>query len=163
LSKMVGVNDVAGAVNGYRANTGMPINRFVNSVSSIALYGDVNSGPFTAGLRYTTALQDFSPLDLPSSTAATSGAKPWALDLKVGYGFEAWSKGQAVYLGYQASGEAGFIALPKTRWQAGWDVAMWRYTTLGLQYNHDIAYSQTNGGTGNSSNTLALRAAVEFG
>lgn len=163
VSNMLGANDVAGAVNAYRTATGAVTGNYVNTVSAVALYGDVNSGPFSLGARYTTALQNFNPADAATTVAGTSGAKPWAFDIKAGYGFDAWSKNQNVYLGYQTSGSAVTMALPSSRWTLGWGVDMYKSTLLALEFNHDNAYSAGSGGTGNSSNTVAFRAGVKFG
>jgi hypothetical protein len=163
MSNMTGANDVAA----HLGNLGsiFASSTFVHTVGAIAVYGDVNSGPFSLGARYTTALQNFNPVDLSSvfGTSLASGAKPWAADITANYGFNAMSKNQNVYLGYQTSSNAVNLALPKNRWLAGYDVDMWKNTTLGLEVAHDTAYSTSKGGTGNSSNTIGARASVKFG
>lgn len=159
---MTGANDIAYNLQNY--STGyMDNGGYQNRVSGLALYADVNSGPFSLGGRYTTALQSFSAVDLNAASPSVRGAKPWAGDLKAGYGFNAWNKNQNVYLGYQASGDAVELFLPKNRWLAGYSVDMWRMTTIGVEFNHDTDYSVADLGTGNSSNTLGVRASVKFG
>ena len=92
-----------------------------------------------------------------------SGAKPWAGDIQAGYNFVAWSKSQNIYLGYQASGDAVNIPLPKSRWIAGYNVSPWKNIGVGIEVGHDKDYSTSKGGTGNSGNTVAARAGVTFG
>jgi hypothetical protein len=164
MSNLTGVNDVAASL-GNPGQFGVSTNSYVHTVGGIALYGDVNSGPFSIGARFTTAIQNFSPVDLSNQfgLATGSGAKPWAADITAGFGYNAWNKNQNVYLGYQTSNNAVNLALPKNRWLAGWNVDMWKSTNLGLEVGHDTAYSSSNGGSGKSSNTIGARAAVKFG
>lgn len=140
---------------------------FSRRVHGVALYGDVNSGPFTIAARYTGATQRFSGLDISKNATVTgttaTGAKPWALGLQGGYNFNAWDKNQNVYLGYQTSREAANLFLPKSRWQVGYNVDMWEHTNLGAEFNRDNDYPVTQGGTGNGYNSVSLRAAVKIG
>ena len=168
MYNMVGVNDVAYAVgkfNGGSAPGGIP--HYINTVGAGSLYADVNSGPFSLGIRYVSAISRFSSADLGNNAfgivASTRGAKPWAAGIVGAYGYTAWGKNQNLYLGYQASGDAINIFLPKSRWLAGIGVDMWKNTNVGLEWNHDIDYSTGTGGTGNGSNAVNLRVGVKFG
>ena len=176
MYNIIAANDVAWSVNNF---TGMGYN---NRVGGVAVYGDVNYGPFMGSVRYTQAVQRFNVLDLAKNGAAdltagsvigsgapvaatpgTTGAKPWAVGAQVGYGFDAMSKSQHVYLGYQASGEAAGLNLPKSRWLVGYGVDVVKDTSLSAEWDHDRAFSTTNGGSGNTTNLVSLRAAVKFG
>lgn len=161
LYNMVGVNDVAYIVNQYNAGAG-----YNKRVSVAAAYADVNVGPFVIGGRYTHALQRFNILDLPkngTTTTSTQGAVPWAAGLQAAYGFEGWGRNQSVYLGYQTSRQAGGLLLPKYRWLAGYGVDMFgKNTNVGVEWDHDKAYSAGQGGNGNTYNLISLRAAVKF-
>ncbi len=165
-----GVNDIAyavGLVNGSNAGGAFGgSGTYIHPVGGIAVYADVNSGPFTLGARYTTAIQSFSPTDLSNQYAKNvryAGARPWAADITAGYGFTGWNRSQNVYLGYQTSNNAVNLMLPKNRWMAGYNVDVVKATNIGLELGHDTDYSSGNGGTGNSSNTIAARASVKFG
>jgi len=167
---MVGVNDVAYAVGLYNTTPGANFSgtgNYANRVSAGSLYADVNSGPFSVSLRYVTALQRFNIADLGNNatgiTASTHGAKPWAVGLTGGYGFNVWNKNQSVYIGYQGSGDAVNMLLPKTRWLAGYDMEVAKNLTAGLQYNYNKDYSTGAGATGAGSSDLYLRVAVKFG
>jgi len=178
LSNMAGVNDVATVfVNPDFART--PYSP-VHNVGAIAVYADVNSGPFSLGARYTTSIQTFNPLDISSNTVCSqeenalvgctfwhagtgAGARLWAADLTAGYGFNAMSKNQNIYLGYQASGNAVNLALPRDRILAGYGIDMWKNTNLGLEYTRDYAYGSDKGGPGGATNTVGVRGAVKFG
>ena len=160
-----GVQDVGYAVSLYNG-TAATTNTYANRVSAGSLYGDVNSGPFSLGVRYVTALQHFAAADLPTKgvvPAGISGAKPWAVDVDGMYKFNCWDRNQNVYLGYQGSQNAVNLYLPKNRYVAGYDVEMWKNTDLGLEFNHDTDYSVSDGGTNNGSNQLYLRVGVKFG
>ncbi len=161
MSDLSGVSDIASALgNGYAAKT-----TYRHLVGGIAAYGDVNSGPFSFGVRYTTALQSFNPSDLSNqyNSATGQGARPWAADFTAGFGFNAWAKNQNVYVSYQTGNNAINLALPKNRYLGGYNIDMWKNTNLGLEVAHDTAYSSGNGGTGRGSNTIGARASVKFG
>ncbi len=162
LYNFTGVNDVAQALSQFEFGTNNT-GTYYNRVSALAIYGDLNSGPFSLLARYVTALQDFTTTNLLSHLGSGSGAKPWASNLQAAFNFNAWSKNQNVYVGYQATGDAVYIELPKNRWLAGYNVDVWKNTNLGLELAHDHDYSVGQGGTGNNSNTVAVRAAVKFG
>lgn len=175
LYNLIGVNDIAYNVGQFTKNNANNLNDFGfhSRVGGVAVYADVNSGPFTLGARWTTAIQRFSVLDLPKHgtadllatgvpMATASGAKPWAAGIQAGYGFDAWGKNQNVYLGYQASREAAGLQIPQGRWLVGYGIEAWRNTDFGLEWDHDQAYARGNGGSGNNSNLVNLRAGVKF-
>jgi hypothetical protein len=158
MSQMTGVNAVANSVfNGT----------YTHTVGAVNVYGDVNSGPFSIGARYTSAIQHFSPADLSTQlgiyNGTVSGARPWAADITAGYGFNGWNHNQNVYVGYQTSNNAVNLFIPKNRWLVGYGIEAWKYTDLGLEVGHDTAYSSGNGGSGENSNTIGARASVKFG
>jgi hypothetical protein len=161
MSNLFGVNDIAAAYgNGYAGK-----GTYVHTVGGLAVYGDINSGPFSFGARYTTAIQHFSPADLSNQygNATGTGARPWAADFTAGFGFNAFTKNQNLYFGYQTGNNAVNLALPKNRYILGYNVDVWKLTNLGVELGHDTAYSSGNGGSGRSSNTIGARASVKFG
>lgn len=192
LYNMMGVNDVAYEVNQFNThNTALNTNGvtglqgYNSRVGALALYADVNSGPFVLGARYTTATSTFSPNDLPKNGIAAlnlaangglapftqgspvvnaSGARPWAAGLQAGFGFEGWSRNQNIYLGYQWSREAAGLNLPKSRWALGYGIdAFGKNTNVGIEWDHDQAYSTSQGGIpSNNTNLVTLRAGVQF-
>lgn len=181
LYNLIGVNDVAYNVNNYN----LASNSYHSRAGGVALYADVNSGPFVIDARYTTAVQRFNVLDLPKNgvanplipvainngavtafipSGAGSGAKPWAAGIQAAYGFEGWGRNQNIYAGYQTSREAAALNLPKNRWLVGYDVqAFGKNTNLGIEWDRDIAYGRGSGGTGHNSNLVTIRSGVEFG
>lgn len=154
-----GVNDIAQYIPSTATN--------LSRVGGVAVYGDVNTGPFSLGARYTTAVNTFNSTNLASNAALTAGAKPWAAGAQAGYEFMGWNKDQNLYVGYQASGQASAINLPKQRWLLGYNIDVMNHVNIGGEWDHDIAYSTAqNAGTATSSgdtNLFSLRAAVKFG
>jgi len=179
MYNMVGVNDVSQVISQYQDTfvSGSLVGPFTtsggsyrNRVSAGTIDAYVTSGPFSLIGDYVTAMQDFSNNDMNSNATSVSafgtgnGAKPWAGNLQAGYGFNGWNnRNQNVYLGYQVSGDAVQLFLPKNRWVAGYNVDMWKNTNLGLELDHDTDYGTGSGGTGNSSNLINFRAGVKFG
>jgi hypothetical protein len=161
MSQLTGVNDINAALG--NAYTG--IGTYVHTVGGIAVYADVNSGPFSLGARYTTAIQHFAPTDISNQygTPFAAGARPWALDVTGGFGFNYWAKNQNLYLGYQTSNNAVNLALPKNRYVVGYNMDLWKNTNVGVEYNHDTSYSSGNGAPNHNSNTFGARASVKFG
>lgn len=176
MYNLIGANDVAYSVTNFTGVGG-----YNSRAGGVALFGDVNYGPFDFSLRYTQAVQRFNPLDLAKNGRAdltagsligsgvavaalpsATGAKPWAAGAQAGYGFEAWSMSQNVYLGYQASGEAAGLNMAKNRWLAGYGIEVVKDTSLGIEWDHDQQYSIGNGGLGNSTNLVSLRASAKF-
>lgn len=169
MYNLMGAQDVADAVNFFESGNG-----YEDRASGVAAYADINAGPFTLGARYTTATQRFNRFDLSENGIAdrsagllqvnAEGAKPWAAGLQAGFGFDnIFDRNQTLYVGYQTSREAAGISLPENRWLAGYNIDIVRNTNLGIEWDHDRAYSVAHGGTGNNTNLVSLRAAVQFG
>ncbi len=170
IYNMVGVNDIAQAISQYQSlNLFTNGGSYRNRVGAGAIDAYIGTGPFSLVGDYVSAVNNFSNNDLGSKgqtvvpAGTGSGAKPWAGNIQAGYNFNYWAKNQNVYLGYQASGDAVAIFLPKNRWVAGYNIDMWKNTNLGLELDHDTDYSTSQGGTGNTSNLVSFRAAVKFG
>lgn len=147
---------------------------YQNRVSGGTIYANLNTGPFAFNFHYVTAMQSFNGLDLATRTQAAIaaggarvGAEPWAADIMAAYGFNSWGHDQNIYIGYNQSGQAVNLFLPRSRWLLGYGVQAWKNTNLGLQWNHDNSYSSnftgTDVGSSNASNGVVLRAAVTFG
>ncbi len=170
IYNMIAAQDVAHAVTNF---TGGGYN---SRAGALAVYGDVNYGPFSLDVKWTGAVQRFNPMDLPKDgvadeiaddviSADASGAKPWAVGVQAGYSFEAFGcRNNNIYLGYQASRESSGIGLPKDRWLGGYAIDLFGKNTIAaVEWDHDIGYSVSNGGNGESTNLVSLRVGVQFG
>jgi hypothetical protein len=170
MRNMISAKDVAHAVTNF---TG--VRAYNQQVGGIALYGDVNSGPFYLSGRYTGAANRFAPEDLPKNgeadigNPAAHGAKPWALGVEIGVGFVnvlGWNcpRNQKLYAGYQSSHQAAGIGLPRSRWIAGYGIEALKNTNFGLEWDHDNAYAESSGGNNQHHNDIVtIRAAFQFG
>ena len=161
LYNLIGVNDIAYMVDQINASSGRGAG-YHTRTGGAAVYGDVSTGPFTIGARYTASVQRFNKSDLPKdANNTTHGAKPWSAGLQAGFGFDAFGKNNNVFVGYQSSSEAQSLGLPKSRWLAGYDVNVFgRNTDIGIEWDHDSAYSTGSGGTGNHYNLVTIRSSV---
>lgn len=185
VDSMTAAQDVAHAVTNF--TQGKVLHKYVGA---FAFYGDVNSGPFSVGVRYTSAASRFDRRDLPNHAPSFShdfafdfdgfhhhhsGARPWAAGIQAGYAFNAWCKNQNVFVGYQGSSQAAAIGIPKNRWLLGYGIDVCRNTGFGLEWDHDKAYSNCNhhhfaaveGHRHHDNNhhedLVSLRADVKFG
>jgi hypothetical protein len=173
LYNFIGVQGVAYSVglfnssnvNGQVGNNGFQsVGTYVNRVGAGALNANINSGPFTVAAHYVVALQRFNSADLTNkAVVGANGAKPWAADLSVGYNFNYLDKGQSVLIGYQGTEDSVNLFLPRQRWVVGYNVDVLKNANVGVELDHDIAYSSGDGSTGNSNNEVGLRVAVKFG
>lgn len=173
INSLTAAQDVAHAVTNFTEVKGLH-----DRVGAFALYGDINTGPFTFDARFTTATSSFDRRDLSRhrphdeddnnnndiDSGHDEGARPWALGLQAGYHFEYFCKEQNVFIGYQSSSQASAIGLPKYRWLAGYEMDVMRNTVLGLEWDHDKGYcnNDCNDHSG-TYNLVSLRAAVKFG
>lgn len=173
---ITGVNDVAYAVTKFNGTYDIDeTGAYDDRVGALNAYGMINSGPFSLTARYATALQHFDEIDLtdPDDDGDVDtdihGAKPWTADVTAGYMFNYYNMNQNIYLGYQVSGEASNLLLPRSRWQFGYGVDLMKNTNLTLEYDHDNAYDNDDATTAadeeidGNSNKVALRLAVKFG
>jgi len=82
--------------------------------------------------------------------------------LEAGYQFDLLGKEAQIALGYQGTREALALALPETRGLVAFDLGIYQYTTLQLEWVLDKDYGESAGGTGNSGNTFTAQIAVAF-
>lgn len=160
MYNILGANQVAALLADKTGFAG-----YSNRVSAVSAYADLNYEAFNLGARYVTTTSHFSTLDIPRDlNHLTTGAKPWAAGIQAGYDFNAWSKNQNVYLGYQASHDSVYINLPHSRYVVGYSVDVLKNTRLTAEWDHDNAWNAVNGGPASgNSNLISVRAAVKFG
>lgn len=80
----------------------------------------------------------------------------------MGYSFPVMGRDSLVALAYQGSDEALALELPKERWLVGWSVEILDNTSLAFEWSHDIDYDRSEGGSGDSTDTLLAKLAVAF-
>lgn len=103
--------------------------------------------------EYITAIDDYEPLD-------GEAKKPGAFHLEVGYSMEI---GLPVFaaLSYSQTDDLGGI-LPETRLAPVIGVELPEGLTAKLEYCHDTDYEESEGGTGEESDTITILLSYEF-
>ncbi len=127
-------------------------------IGGLALSALFEAGPWTLIGEYVAATQ---PLD-GYTGENLAGQSPAAWMLEVGYQFDLLGKEALIALGYQGTREALALALPETRGLVAFDLGIYQYTTLQLEWVLDQDYGESAGGTGNSGNTFRAQIAVAF-
>jgi hypothetical protein len=140
-----------------------------NNISSWGTYGILHVGPFTAVGEYISTADSFDTTELPFNS---SGAKPEAWNLEVGYNFTVLNKESTFAVGYQGTDEALSLGLPKNRFLTTLSMGIFDKTTLSVEWAHDEDYKSSNSGvdadanfvtgTGNEADTVTAQLAVEF-
>ena len=116
-------------------------------------------GPFVLIGEYLAAAESFEAAAVGWNG---SGARPSAWNLEAGYNFSLLNKAATVAVGYQGSGEAIALELPRRRLLAALSVGIFDNTALSLEWSHDTDYDSADGGTGEDANALVAQLAVEF-
>lgn len=190
LYNLVGVNDIAYAIQNFNNATGYNtrvaagnayagINYdtfYLGAGFTIALnnfnrldlpsngYASLTNSSVSVGSGAIVTTPTATPVGVaPIFVPGANGAKPWAFGMKAGYGFTGWDKEQHVHLGYQASMEASGLNLPRYRVLFGYDVDILKNNNWAVEWDHDIGYDTSQGGTGIATNLVSVRSTVKFG
>jgi len=83
--------------------------------------------------------------------------RPWAAQAELAYGSELWRHKGMLILGWQASGEARALDLPRSRLLAGMRTEVLSHVSLALECRHDEDYSVEDGGGGGSADAVIGR------
>lgn len=135
------------------------LNTLADDVAGVGVNAGYRHGPFSLIGEYVGATDNF----LSSEIAFKSqGAQPSAWHTEIAYSFDGIANGATVALAYQKTGEAVALGFPESRWSAGLSIDLMENTSLNLEWAHDEAYNQTDGGTGQDANTATAQLAVEF-
>lgn len=148
LYNMADVNYIAAGFGGGANGV------YATRVGGVAAHVGASVGPFDASVDGVTALQRFSPADLPTSFTSGTGARPWAVGVDVGYSFPVMNRNSRVNFSYQHSGDAALVGtsgMPRDRYLVGYNVNILKNTTLGAQVYHDQNYSSTEGTFGGTT------------
>ena len=127
-------------------------------IGGLALSALFEAGPWTLIGEYVAATQTFDD----SAGEALAGQSPAAWMLEAAYQFDLFTKEAQIALGYQGSREALALELPEVRGLATFNLGIYRYTTLQLEWALDQDYGESAGGTGNSGNGFTAQIAVAF-
>ncbi|UTV29979.1 LbtU family siderophore porin [Photobacterium atrarenae] len=122
-------------------------------------FAKVDTGPFSMIGEYTSALSEFESNVLMFNL---NGAKPSAWNLELGYHFMINQRHATIALGYQGTDEALPLELPEERMLAALSVNVQDNTAVSLEWARDQDYEASEGGTGESADTVTLQLAAEF-
>lgn len=119
----------------------------------------IEIGPFNLIGEYLSATDSFDAVAVPWRT---DGAQPKAWNLEAGYRFDMPGKGTTIAVAYQGTGQALALDLPAERWMVGLSVDILENTALSFEWAHDKDYAVSDGGTGESADTVTAQLALEF-
>ncbi len=80
--------------------------------------------------------------------------------LSIGFGL--LGKSAQLALGYQGTADALELELPQARGLVTFNLGIYDYTTLQLEYAHDQDYGEGAGSTGNSGHAFTAQVAINF-
>ncbi len=130
-----------------------------HDVSGLALGGKGEWGPWSLIGRYVASLEEYDPAQLGF---AGHGARPWAAQAELAYNTELWQHKSMVILGWQASGEARALDLPRGRLLAGMRTELLPHVSLAVEYRHDEEYATEDDGNGNGADAVIGRLILEL-
>jgi len=130
------------------------------NVSGLSLNLGGKYGPFSLITEYTTALDSFTPAELPYG--ATDGAEPGAWNSELAYTTSLLNKETVLAIGYQKSWEAVALELPEQRYITSAAMNIFTGTTVTLEYFFDKDYAVSDGGTDNDGYGFTTRLAYTF-
>ncbi len=127
-------------------------------VGGLALSTLYEAGSWTLIAEYVAATQSFDE----NAGADLAGQSPAAWMLEAAYQFELLDKQAQIALGYQGTREALALELPEARGLVTFNLGIYQYTTLQLEWVLDRDYGESTGGTGNTGNAFAAQVAMAF-
>lgn len=161
-----------------RAATTIEKATYAKSTSGLSAHADLSSGPFDLILDYVSALHHFDSNDLQTnySTAGSKveAAKPQALLAQLGYNFNVMRHASTAYVAFENSKDTvqmygaalGGFYMPKTRTTVGYKYNLMTNVDLNALLYHDKDHkydaTQTNTGTGRTSDGVDLGVTVKF-
>ena len=112
-------------------------------------------GAFTFIGEYVTALNGFND-------AAFNGAEPSASNLEVDYSINLFGKPGTLIAAYQTTNDSLALELPETKFLLGLGVEFNDNFGLAFEYTNEEDYGVSEGGSGESSDTLTAQLAISF-
>jgi hypothetical protein len=127
-------------------------------VGGLAFSALLEAGPWTFIGEVVSATRPFGP----GAGPALAGHSPAAWMMELDYGFDFLDKEAQLALGYQGSAQAQALNLPRTRGLVTFNLGIYQYTTLQLEWAQDQDYGEADDGTGQAGNAFTAQVAVEF-
>lgn len=146
----------------------------VHKIPAVGVHMSTGFDRYSLTAEWVTVTQPFNVNDLSFDG---NGAFPQAFQLEGGVTFESFHRPSSVGVSWQWSKQALAVNLPLQRFNAVYNISIWKDTVESLEYRHDIDYSsisyangaapmgttnQNTVGTGGAADTLSLQVAVYF-
>ncbi len=135
-----------------------PLN-LTGKVAGYSIHALTTTGPFIFIGEYLAASSAFNSTDLAFNGA---GAKPVAFNIEANYTFSIADKKTIFAIAWQGTEEALALALPESRYLATLSVGTYENTVLSFEYAHDEDYASSEGGNGETTDTITAQLAVVF-
>lgn len=120
-------------------------NEAVSKTPAVDIHANVNIDAWAFIAEWVSATRQFRNADLSFNQV---GAKPQAFNGEVAYTFKVGNKPASVGAGYGYTKQALALGLPKHRYDAVFNISLWKDTVQSLEYRHDVDYNTGNVGTG---------------
>lgn len=120
-----------------------------DSVGGASFYTSAGIGNVTLLAEYLTAFDEFSDSD---------ASEPEAFQLEAAIEVGAFTYA----ISYEETDEALFLELPEERISVGVSTQIFNVVDLAVQLQQDRDYSESEGGTGDDTNSIVLQLAAEF-
>lgn len=138
-------------------------------IPGLSLHARLDVASWTGLAEYVTTLKRFDTSEILWNSY---GARPWAVNTELGYTWNLMGYSTTAAAGYQQTGEAGGLMLPRHRLRGGMKVALFENTDIALEWNHDKDYKVSDSssveggaartGTNTTSDSATLQLAVGF-
>ncbi|RDH92416.1 MAG: hypothetical protein DIZ77_00775 [endosymbiont of Seepiophila jonesi] len=135
-----------------------PLN-LTGKISGYSVHALATTGRFTVIGEYLAASSAFNSADLAFNG---TGAKPVAFNVEANYFFSLADKEAIFAIAWQGTQETLALALPESRYLATLSVGIYENTVLSFEYAHDEDYAASEGGSGETTDTITVQLAVVF-
>lgn len=127
----------------------------ISHVAGISAHASFNMNSMSIIIEYLGALDAFDVSEIPFNGV---GAEPSATNIEFGV-----EVGEAMLaVGYQATEEALDLGAPETRLLIAYSTEIYEATSLSFEYAQDSDYELTDGGSGETADTITIQLATEF-
>ena len=182
VSFVSSMNDAGGMqINGSAPNTTFGGfgsvyngNEHVKKIPAFDIHAILAFNRYSLTAEWVTSVGRFRPQDLSFNDA---GAQPQSAQLEAGFTFMTLDKPSSLSASAQWSKDSLAMNLPNYRYNAVYNISIWKDTVESIEYRHDVDFGKNdiaNGaapagvvnqntlGTGGSSNTVLLQMGVYF-
>lgn len=170
LGWVTNISDSQGGLNNVLASSGFK--GFDAAGTSFELQHNVaggdayirySRGDWRLSTEYLTGLRHYDPADMYFGST-TRGAKPSAWQSEIDYSTTFMGKPATASLVYGRTWEAVPMNLPKHSYAFVYDVQMWKWTLIGIEFRHDENYKAgTAGGGATSTGVQSVSPVCEGG